>query len=55
MRAATQEEEHELHGLGDRLVVATLTTDRGQVLQVASAGEHRADLEGPFSATRATG
>jgi hypothetical protein len=55
MRAATEEEQHRLRGLGDRPVVATLTTVQGQVLQVASAAEHRSDLEGPFSATHTTG
>jgi len=54
-RAATQEEQHRLHGLGDRPVVATLNTDQGQIFQVATAAEHRSDLAGPFRATSATG
>jgi hypothetical protein len=55
MRAATQEEQHRLHRLGDRPVVAGLNTGQGQILQVAAAAEHRSDLAGPFGATSATG
>jgi hypothetical protein len=47
-RAATPAEQEMLHGLGDHPVVATLDTDQGQTLQVATAAEHRRDLEGPF-------
>lgn len=50
VRPATEQEQRRLRGVGDRPVVATFTTDDGEVLQVASAGERRSDLEGPFRA-----
>jgi hypothetical protein len=55
IRAATPEGRKGLHGLGDRPVIAMLTTDEGQVLQVATSAEHRSDLVGSFANTSGTG
>jgi len=55
VRAATQEEQKKLHGLGDRPVVATLTTDQGLTLQVATTAEHHSDLLGSFADMSGTG
>jgi hypothetical protein len=49
IRAATPEEQKGLHGLGERPVIAMLTTDKGQVLQVATTAERRSDLVGSFA------
>lgn len=45
---ATSEERSHLHRLGDSPVVASLTTEGGAVLRVASTVEHRSELLGPF-------
>ena len=48
-RNATPEERKALHRLGDGPVVATLTTDQGDVLRVAASAEHRSALSRPFA------
>jgi hypothetical protein len=53
-RAATPEEQKKLHGLGDNPAVATLVTDQGRDLQVATTAEHRSDLLGAFADTSET-
>ncbi len=47
-RPATREELKKLHGLGDGLVIASLTTDDGSAFQVATTSEHGSQLLGPF-------
>jgi hypothetical protein len=53
-RAATPEEQTKLHGLGDSPAVATLVTDQGTDLQVATTAEHRSHLLGAFADTSET-
>ncbi len=54
LRDATTQERKRLNGLGDGSAVATLTTDDGVVLRVATTAEHRAQLLGPFVTTTET-
>jgi hypothetical protein len=49
LRSATPEDMRRLHRMGDDVVVAELTTDRGVVLQVAASGDHRTALLGPLA------
>jgi hypothetical protein len=49
LRDPTTEDIGGLHRLGGNAVVATLTSDNGTVLHVATAPEHRASLLGPFT------
>lgn len=49
LREATPEDLKRLHRMGDRVVVATLTTDDEIILQVATTAEHRSALLGPFT------
>ena len=51
VREATTQERKRLHGLGDALAVATLTTEKGVVLRVATAAEHWTQMLGPFVTT----
>ena len=51
LREATPEDREALHRMGEHVLVATLTTDEGVVLQVASTAEHDSSLMGPFASS----
>jgi hypothetical protein len=51
VREASPEDLKGLRRMRDGVVVASLTTVDDVVLQVATAGEHRSALIGPFTAT----
>jgi hypothetical protein len=49
LRAATPDERKRLHHMSDDAVVATLATDTGTVLRVATSAAHRTAVSGPFT------
>ena len=48
LRSPSDEEQHKLHRLGERVQIATLSSAAGESLEVAAEDEKAAALVGPF-------
>ena len=55
LRSPSDEEQHKLHRLGDRVQIATLSPAGGPALEVAVESERAAALVGPFSVEAISG
>lgn len=51
LREVTPQDREALHRMGEDVLVATLTTDEGVVLQVAGTADHGSSLMGPFASS----